>query len=48
MRKLTGVAASPGIAVGVAHFLGDPIEVQERRIFQDEIESELARWAGAP
>src|SRR4051794_22197260 len=47
MLKLCGVGASPGIAVGVAHFLGGPVEVQERRVFPEEIPGELERFAQA-
>ena len=32
MIRLAGVGASPGIAMGVAHFLGGRVEVEERRI----------------
>ncbi len=47
MIRLAGVGASPGIAMGVAHFLGGRIEVQERRIFTDEVEQELRRFDDA-
>jgi phosphotransferase system enzyme I (PtsI) len=47
MQKLDGVAASPGIAVGVAHFLGGPVEVQERRVFPEEVDGEIARFEQA-
>jgi len=44
MERLTGVAASPGIAMGVAHVLGSRVEVHERRIAADAIEAELRRF----
>jgi phosphoenolpyruvate-protein phosphotransferase (PTS system enzyme I) len=44
MLRLAGVGASPGIAMGVAHFLGGRVEVQERRIFSDEVANELRRF----
>ena len=44
MLRLAGVGASPGIAMGVAHFLGGRVEVQERRIFSDEVSNELRRF----
>ncbi|HEY2899192.1 MAG TPA: phosphoenolpyruvate--protein phosphotransferase [Polyangia bacterium] len=44
MEKLTGVAASPGIAIGVAHVLGSRVEVHERRIAVEAIEAELKRF----
>jgi phosphotransferase system enzyme I (PtsI) len=47
MIKLVGVGASPGIAVGVAHFLGGPVEVQERRVFAEEVDAELQRFEQA-
>ena len=47
MIRLAGVGASPGIAMGVAHFLGGRVEVQERRIFADEVEQELRRFEDA-
>ena len=47
MIKLVGVGASPGIAVGVAHFLGGPVEVQERRVFAEEVDAELERFEQA-
>jgi phosphotransferase system enzyme I (PtsI) len=47
MLKLAGVGASPGIAVGMAHFLGGPVEVQERRIFPEEVDTEIERYAQA-
>jgi len=42
MLRLAGVGASPGIAMGVAHFLGGRVEVQERRIFTDEVANDYA------
>jgi phosphotransferase system enzyme I (PtsI) len=47
MLRLAGVGASPGIAMGVAHFLGGRVEVQERRIFADEVGNELRRFEDA-
>jgi phosphotransferase system enzyme I (PtsI) len=47
MERLTGVAASPGIAIGVAHVLGSRVEVHERRIAAEAVESELARFEQA-
>ncbi|MES1166173.1 MAG: phosphoenolpyruvate-utilizing N-terminal domain-containing protein, partial [Verrucomicrobiota bacterium] len=47
MEKLTGVSASPGIAIGVAHVLGSRVEVHERRIAHDAVEAELNRFAQA-
>ena len=47
MLRLAGVGASPGIAMGVAHFLGGRVEVQERRIFADEVGHELRRFEDA-
>jgi phosphotransferase system enzyme I (PtsI) len=47
MIRLAGVGASPGIAMGVAHFLGGRVEVQERRIFADEVDQELRRFEDA-
>ena len=44
MERLTGVAASPGIAIGVAHVLGSRVEVHERRIAPEAIEAELQRF----
>jgi phosphotransferase system enzyme I (PtsI) len=47
MEKLVGVSASPGIAIGVAHVLGSRVEVHERRIAIDAVESELRRFEAA-
>ena len=41
MERLIGVAASPGIAIGLAHVLGSRVEIQERRIAADAVEGEL-------
>lgn len=43
MRKLVGVPASPGIAVGLAHLFGFGVEVRERHVGADEIDEELRR-----
>jgi phosphoenolpyruvate-protein phosphotransferase (PTS system enzyme I) len=47
MIKLCGVGASPGIALGKAHFLGGRVEVHERRIFAEEVEPEVKRFEQA-
>jgi phosphotransferase system enzyme I (PtsI) len=47
MERLTGVGASPGIAIGVAHVLGSQVEVHERRIAADAVEGEIARFEEA-
>ncbi len=47
MRKLMGVSASPGIAMGVAHFLGGRVQVHERRIVPHQVEAEQRRFADA-
>jgi phosphotransferase system enzyme I (PtsI) len=47
MEKLTGAAASPGIAIGVAHVLGSRVEVHERRIARETVEAELRRFEEA-
>ncbi len=47
MERLTGVSASPGIAIGIAHVLGSRVEVHERRIAKDAVEAELRRFEGA-
>jgi phosphoenolpyruvate-protein phosphotransferase (PTS system enzyme I) len=44
VERLTGVAASPGIAIGVAHVLGSRVEVHERRIAAEAVEAELQRF----
>ena len=44
MERLTGVAASPGIAIGVAHVLGSRVDVHERRIAAEAVEAELQRF----
>jgi phosphoenolpyruvate-protein phosphotransferase (PTS system enzyme I) len=44
LERLTGVAASPGIAIGVAHVLGSRVDVHERRISSDAVEIELKRF----
>jgi len=44
VERLTGVAASPGIAIGVAHVLGSKVEIHERRIAADAVEAELRRF----
>lgn len=47
MERLTGVAASPGIAIGVAHVLGSRVEVYERRIAAEAVEGELRHFEEA-
>lgn len=47
MVRVGGVAASGGIAVGVAHFLGGRVEVRERRISPGEVDHEIRRFAEA-
>jgi phosphoenolpyruvate-protein phosphotransferase (PTS system enzyme I) len=44
MERLSGVSASPGIAIGIAHVLGSRVEVHERRISQEGVEPELQRF----
>ena len=47
MERLTGVGASPGIAIGVAHVLGSRVDVHERRIPADAVDAELKRFEDA-
>jgi phosphotransferase system enzyme I (PtsI) len=47
MERLIGVAASPGIAIGIAHVLGSRVEVHERRIAADAVEAELRHFEEA-
>src|SRR4030095_11928340 len=47
MRRCAGVAAAPGLGVGVAHYLGGRVEVQQRHIPGEEIEPERARFEQA-
>jgi phosphoenolpyruvate-protein phosphotransferase (PTS system enzyme I) len=47
MRRCAGVAAAPGIGIGVTHYLGGRIEVQQRQLFEEEIEPELKRFEEA-
>jgi phosphotransferase system enzyme I (PtsI) len=44
VERLAGVAASPGIAIGLAHVLGSRVEIHERRIAADQVEAEIARF----
>lgn len=44
MERLTGVAASPGIAIGVAHSLGSRVDVHERRVGSEAVEAEIHRF----
>jgi phosphoenolpyruvate-protein phosphotransferase (PTS system enzyme I) len=41
------VGAAPGLGVGVAHYLGGRVEVQQRHIVPDEVEPELTRFEQA-
>jgi len=43
MKRCTGIAASPGIAAGPAFPLATSVVVGERRIVDDDVESEVAR-----
>jgi phosphotransferase system enzyme I (PtsI) len=45
--RLTGVGASPGIAIGVAHVLGSRVDVHERRIPADAVDAEIKRFEDA-
>ena len=47
MRRCAGVGASPGLGVGVAHYLGGRVEVQQRHIPAGEVENELRRFEEA-
>jgi phosphotransferase system enzyme I (PtsI) len=47
VERLTGVAAAPGIAVGVAHVLGSRVDVHERRVAAEAVEGEVARFEAA-
>ncbi len=47
MHRLTGVGASPGIAIGVAHVLASRVEIHERRIAVLEVDAEIARFEQA-
>jgi phosphotransferase system enzyme I (PtsI) len=47
VERLTGVAAAPGIAVGIAHVLGSRVDVHERRIAAEAIDGELRRFEEA-
>ena len=47
MERLTGVAASPGIAIGVARVLGSRLEIHERRIAADAVVAEIRRFEEA-
>ena len=41
MEKLIGVGASPGIAIGVAHVLASRVDIHERHIADEQVETEL-------
>ena len=47
MERLSGVGASPGIAIGVAHALGSRVDIHERRIPSEAVEAELKRFEEA-
>ncbi len=47
MQRLTGVGASPGIAIGVAHVLTSRVDIHERRIPASEVDAEIARFEQA-
>jgi phosphoenolpyruvate-protein phosphotransferase (PTS system enzyme I) len=47
MEKLHGVAASPGIAIGVAHVLSSRVDIHERRIGADQVGAEIQRFESA-
>ncbi len=47
MQRLTGVGASPGIAIGVAHVLASRVDIHERRIAASEVDAEIARFEQA-
>ena len=46
MQRLTGVGASPGIAIGVAHVLASRVDIHERRIGLPDIDAEIAKEVG--
>ena len=47
MEKLVGVAASPGIAIGVAHVLASRVEIHERHIAAEQVDAEVRRFERA-
>jgi phosphoenolpyruvate-protein phosphotransferase (PTS system enzyme I) len=47
MEKLHGVAASPGIAIGVAHVLSSRVEIHERRVSGEQVPAEIQRFETA-
>jgi phosphotransferase system enzyme I (PtsI) len=47
VERLNGVAASPGIAIGVAHVIGSRVDVHERRISLEAVDGEIARFETA-
>ncbi|HLK93871.1 MAG TPA: phosphoenolpyruvate--protein phosphotransferase [Polyangia bacterium] len=47
MERLVGVGASPGIAIGVAHVLASKVDIHERRIAADQVETEIQRFETA-
>jgi phosphotransferase system enzyme I (PtsI) len=47
MEKLVGVGASPGIAIGLAHVLASRVEIHERRIAAEQVDTELRRFENA-
>jgi phosphotransferase system enzyme I (PtsI) len=44
MERLSGVGASPGIAIGVAHVLSSRVDIHERRIAAEQVDAEIARF----
>jgi phosphotransferase system enzyme I (PtsI) len=47
LERLTGVGASPGIAIGIAHVLSSRLDIHERRISAEQVEPEIARFEHA-
>src|SRR4051812_47479989 len=47
MERLSGVGASPGIAIGKGHVLGSRVDVHERRIAADAVAAEITRFEAA-
>ncbi len=47
MERLVGVGASPGIAIGLAHVLASRVDIHERRISAEQVESEIERFEKA-
>jgi len=47
MERLSGVGASPGIAIGKGHVLGSRVDVHERRIAAEAVPAEITRFEAA-